>query len=195
MPFKISGNNSLKAVNRFTDAVNPKKKQLIELNFGAESRALAPHGPIPEIDKSHPKKGLAYVNRYAARVERPYKKITSLSMIARIIKRHRNNPEGLAQYTFTQQGQQFLFHKIIVDQNEATEIALKNKYPNIDFIVYGVVRSVVKREKIMYINFDTQDGMKPFNLFVFAGDYKLFTLSRPPPAKPFSASVATVPFW
>lgn len=46
----------------------------------------------------------------------------------------KNKPEDLARIIFTQHGQRFSFNEMVIDQDKATEIALGNKYTNIDFI-------------------------------------------------------------
>lgn len=167
--------DSLKTVNRYTGKVDDDNTHLIELNFATDNNTAIPHGPISEISEDHSKKRLTYVNRYSGTKNALFKKITSLSGIAKLLK---NRPEELARITFTQQGKLFSFTEIIIDQNKAINIALEKKYANVDFIVYGVVHSVIKTEKVMFINLDTQDGLKPFDIFIFAGDFKWFTLTK-----------------
>lgn len=145
------------------------------MDFASTNKEQIPHGPISEIGMGHSKKRLTYVNRYSGTKNALFRKITSLSGIAKLLK---NEPQDLARITFTQQGKIFSFTEIIIDQNRATKIALENTYTNVDFIVYGAVRSVIKTEKVMFINFDTQNGLKPFDIFVFAGDFDRFTLSK-----------------
>lgn len=167
--------DSLKTVNRYTGKVDDDNNHLIELDFALDNKAQIPHGPISEIGEDHSKKRLTYVNKYSGTKNALFKRITSLSGIAKLLK---NSPEELARITFTQQGELFSFSEIVIDQNKATKIALENSYTNVDFIVYGVVRSVIKTEKVMFINFDAQNGLKPFDIFVFAGDFKWFMLTR-----------------
>ncbi|NPV72892.1 MAG: hypothetical protein HPY89_03690 [Pelotomaculum sp.] len=170
--------DSVKTINRYTTdigKVDLDDEYLINLDFSQDSKEHVPHGLVDEIDGSHPKKKFTYTNKYSKIRSTLPKRITSLSQIAKLLK---NKPEDLARIIFVQQGQLFSFADIVIDQDKATEIALKNKYADIDFIVYGIVRSVIKTEKVMFINLDTQDGLKPFNIFVFAGDFKRFTLTK-----------------
>ncbi|MQL53631.1 hypothetical protein GFC01_15440 [Desulfofundulus thermobenzoicus] len=170
--------DSLKTINKYTtdmSKMDSEDKYLIKLDFAPDNKEQIPHGSIDEIDESHPKKKFTYAYKYSKKRSTLPKRITSLSQIARLLK---NKPEDLSRITFTQQGELFSFTDIVIDQDKATEIALGNKYTNIDFIIYGVVRSVIKTEKVMFVNLDTQDGLKPFDIFVFAGDFKWFTLTK-----------------
>jgi len=67
--------------------------------------------------------------------------------------------------------------QIIVNQDEAHKILWEDKMlKNVDYFVYGRVANIVKRETVMYVNFEETDV--PFTLVVFKKHWKDFSYTE-----------------
>ena len=158
--------DSLKMINKYTTKLadtHSNGEYIIKINFDSFDIRKQPKGQTPEIGFDHHKKKLPYANGYTNYKDSPIKSITSLKTIARLLK---NKPEELAKIVLVVNGQRYRLNELVLNQNQANELARSN-IGNLDYIVYGQVMSVKRREKVIYINMSVQDGMEPFTAMVF----------------------------
>lgn len=87
----------------------------------------------------------------------------------------RNEPEQLSKIVFKRYGKKIRFYDFVIDQNVAYEKATQVGEYDQEYIIYGKVRSIVKIEdKVVFINFDEQEGGKPFALVIFSNRFDQF---------------------
>lgn len=156
--------------------INISDFHVIKVDFGYNDITHMPHGEISEISKNNPKKKLNYTLSYSNRKNCLVEKITSLATIAKLLQK--NTPKQLSKIALDISGKMTLVNQLVIDQNQAYEIAKSSNFYLPWFIIYGKVRSVVKLNKVMFINFDEQDGLKPFTAYIFSGHYKFFTYTK-----------------
>ncbi|MBM7854929.1 hypothetical protein JOC37_001309 [Desulfohalotomaculum tongense] len=170
---------TLKALNKYTVDINKANLNdfhVIKVDFSNNDIARIPHGEISEISKNNSKKRLNYTLSYSNRKNCLVRRITSLATIAKILQQ--NTPEQLRKIALDIGGKMVPINQLVIEQNKAYEISKTGNFYLPWFIVYGKVRSVVKLNKIMFINFDEQDGLKPFAAYIFSGYYKYFTYTK-----------------
>ncbi|SFH33655.1 hypothetical protein SAMN05660649_04790 [Desulfotomaculum arcticum] len=80
--------------------------------------------------------------------------------------------ENLSKTLLDLNGQMIPINQFVIDQNKAFGIAKSGNLYIPYFVVYGKIGSVRKLDKVMFINFDQQDGLKPFVAYIFSGHYK-----------------------
>lgn len=174
--------DTIKKLRKYTtdlsDATSRQQQIIIDIQplFKQLNTGPTPKGPITEIPNSHPKKQFDYAMRYKDAIELPVKQINSLKTIAKLIKD--NCIEKLASTFFLVNEKQLRISDVIIDQNTANRICRTGDIENIPYIVYGTIRSVARREKVMFLNFDTQDGAAPFTAYVFARHFNNFSYTQ-----------------
>jgi len=171
--------NTMKKVNQFTTRLSDipeAEKVVIKLNLKTDMIKV-PQGEVNEIPNSHPKKSYKYSLRYNRRQKKPIRSISSLSAIARLIMD--NKEEELNKVFLDYNGKQLPLSDLVVDQTRANELAFNEGKTSFHYIVYGRILKVVKTEKVMFLNFDRENGtLKPFAAFVFAQDFSWFTYTK-----------------
>lgn len=150
-------------------AVQEEQQRTISLNLSSATKQPG-NINIDEVEYEKPN----YVNRPRKIENRLHGSIKSLSTIATLLTK--NSAEELLTIVFKINGKKIPLSKLVIEQNAANEIAKAGL--DEEFIVYGIVDNVVKREKVMYINFDEQDGAKPFALVVFANNFDKFAINE-----------------
>mgnify|MGYP001359432984 CR=1 FL=1 len=118
--------------------------------------------PPPEIDKK----------LLREKAETP----SSLSSLASIKKLFQSvEPDLLARIIISIKGNRIPISKLICHYTKAHELLWNNEALDVPYFIYGVVKKVIRREKVIYITFHTSDYF--FTLVVFEKYFKHFTYS------------------
>ncbi|MTI80031.1 MAG: hypothetical protein FH758_03960 [Firmicutes bacterium] len=169
---------TLKTINDYTvdiNKVNLNDNHIIKVNLD-NNLAGSSHGKISEVNKNDSKKKLNYTLNSKNRKKQLTKNITSLTTIANLLQKC--SAEELKKIALDIKGKLMLVSQLVIDQNKAYEISRTGNFYSPWFVVHGKVRSVKKLDKVLFINFDEQDGLKPFTAYVFSGHYKYFTYTN-----------------
>lgn len=171
--------DTMKKVNRYTTRlinIPETERVVIKLNLNTNINEI-PQGKVNEIPDSHPKKSYKYSLSYKRKQKKPIRSISSLSAIARLIMD--NTEEELNKVFLDYNGKQLPLSDLVVDQTRANELAFNEGKTTSHYIVYGRILKVIKTEKVMFLNFDRENGtLKPFAAFVFAQDYNWFAYTK-----------------
>ncbi|WP_027365836.1 hypothetical protein [Desulfotruncus alcoholivorax] len=170
---------TIKSLTRYTtnlNKINPDDFHVIKVALSKTNIDHVPHGEINEVSKDNSKKRLDYILRYSGNQKRLPVQISSLATIAKLLSK--NSLKNLTKTFFDINGNTWLINQFIIDQNQAFEIAYSGNFYIPYFVVYGKVGSVKKLDKVMYINFDQQDGLKPFTAYVLSSYYEYFTYTK-----------------
>lgn len=167
--------NSIKQIRNYhPDPTRPSTGQhVLHLELGDLYHERKANTSIPEIGWDHPKKQLDYANQYPDKKHELPDRARTLKALARYIK---NSEAVLASTIVKFNGAFYPISEIVIDQNMAHDIALTGN--ELERFIYGTVFSVVRLEKVMYINFDQQDGALPFTIVVFQKSFKKFTYTK-----------------
>lgn len=165
--------NHIKEGFRYVDTIKSLPDDeliVISLELG-KKKAIA--GTGLGTDESDPKFKPNYINKPGHTEKKAPESIKTLKKVADLIRR--NEPEQLSKIVFKRCGKKIHFYDFVIDQNVAYKKANQVDEYNQDYIIYGKVRSIVKIEdKVMFINFDEQEGAKPFALVIFANKFDRF---------------------
>lgn len=170
---------TIKKLNKYTiniSKINQNDLHVIKVHLGNTNIDCIPHGEINEVSRNNPKKTFNYYLGYSGSKNHSLGKITSLSTIAKLLRV--NSIEDLNKTVLDINGKILPVNQFIIDQNRAFEIAKSGNFYIPHFVVYGKVGSVKKLDKVMFINFDVQDGARPFAAYIFSGHYKYFTYTK-----------------
>lgn len=170
---------TIKKLNRYTtdiSKVNPNNFHIIKVQFGNINIDHMPHGEMNEVSRNNPKKKLGYTLIYSGRQNHSLGQITSLSTIAKLLRV--NTVEDLSKTVLEINGKMLLVNQFVIDQDQAFEIAKSGNFYIPFFVIYGKIGFVKKLDKVMFINFDVQDGLKPLSAYIFSGHYKYFTYTK-----------------
>lgn len=98
--------------------------------------------------------------------------IGSLKSIVKLMTSH--EPDILSSILVNVKGKKIPISSLIVDQKKAHNLLWSEKsFPYIGYFVYGKVESVLRRQKVIYINFSLKDNV-PFSLVIFDKYFKHF---------------------
>jgi len=175
--------DSIRQIKRYTakiDDLTDYKEYIFNLNLENIHIDEEHRGKVNEIGFNHPKKKLKYTNRYG-NTKNALRNIRTLDLLAKII---RKNYKELNKIVFDYNGCKYLLEDIIIDQNKAFELASTGQIKDIDYVVYGKVRSLISRETVKYINLEEQDGMVPFTGVIFKDHFPDFTYDERINGKP-----------
>jgi hypothetical protein len=164
--------NNIEQAIRYVDTVEPVlDKELVMISFElGKKKALAGTG-VGTIESDRQFKP-NYINKPGHTEKKTHESIKTLKKVADLIKK--NKPEELSKIAFKRYGTTIRFFDLVIDQNVAYEKTKKVDQSNQEYIIYGKVNSIVKTDKVMFINLDEQEGAKAFALVVFANKFEQF---------------------
>ncbi len=100
------------------------------------------------------------------------KSISSLKTVVKLIQE--NQLELLATIIIRVKGESIPLSQLIISPEEAYNL-IKNREKKTPYFVYGTISKFIKREKVYYLNFESQ---QPFSLVVFEKNFRHFTYTE-----------------
>lgn len=149
------------------------KETIISLNLNS----IDPDYEKKVIDKEEAEKKDKDPSEIKVKKENePPKTITSLKSVVKLITSY--EPDLLAGVLISFKGNRIPLSQLILSHEQAHELLWSDRaIDKLQYFVYGTIEKVVRREKVIYINFKSTDSTTRFSLVVFDRYFKHFTLS------------------